>query len=291
MSKMWLVYWAGHNTLLRIAIMILAFSVIFARAGLPQTCPVCPTPNGACTASSLVSVLANFCLYPQTGCGGTNSTAFEVGGGPCCRPPGTPIIIDVDGSGFNLTSAEDGVDFDFFAIGAAVRMAWTAIGSTNAFLVRDLYGDGKIADGTEMFGNLTSQPPSSNKNGFAALAQYDSDGDGWIDDGDPVWPSLWLWIDTNHDGVSEPGELHTPASLGVERISVKYKEVDRVDANGNEFRYTARINDDGRRATYDVILTYVFLGAQGVPAAAVSKPATVDLERISAMDLLVLPQE
>jgi hypothetical protein len=130
--------------------------------------------------------LANFCDYPQTGCGYPASTPFQVGGGPCCRPPGTPIIIDVDGKGFYLTSPEDGVEFDFFAAGRAVRIAWTSQGSTNAFLVRDLYGDGRIVDGTEMFGNLTEQPASQDENGFAALAQYDSNGDGWIDQEDPI---------------------------------------------------------------------------------------------------------
>jgi hypothetical protein len=149
------------------------------------------------------------------------------------------------------------VDFDFFAVGRPVRIAWTARGSTNAFLVRDLYGDGKIVDGTEMFGNLTQQPPSQNENGFAALAQYDSNGDGWIDKSDPIWPSLLLWVDENHNGISDTGELHAPDSLGVSRISVRYKEVGRVDANGNRFRYRAAIDDVGARFAYDVFLMYL----------------------------------
>ena len=182
---------------------------IFCCGAAAQSCASCPTNNGACLASSPVSVLADFCRYPGSGCGGTASQAFTVGGGPCCRPTGTPIVIDVDGSGFQLTSVANGVQFDFFDNGSAIQMAWTASGSTNAFLVRDLYGDGKIVDGTEMFGNLTAQPPSTNPNGFAALAQYDDNGDGWIDAQDAIWPSLLLWIDANHNGISEPGELHT----------------------------------------------------------------------------------
>lgn len=49
---------------------------------------------------------------------------------------GTPIIVDVDGSGYHLTSAKDGVRFDFFGSGTPVQMAWTAKASTNAFLVK-----------------------------------------------------------------------------------------------------------------------------------------------------------
>lgn len=144
--------------------------VVLISATLAAQCPTsCPTPNGACTASSPVSVLADFCKYPQTGCGGTAPQPFTVGGGPCCRPSGTPIIIDTDGSGFQLTSAPDGVLFDFFGVDKPVQIAWTTRGSTNAFLVRDLHGDGRIVDGTEMFGNLTAQPPNANPNGFGHL--------------------------------------------------------------------------------------------------------------------------
>jgi hypothetical protein len=92
--------------------------------------------------------------------------------------------------------------------------------------------------------------------GLLALAQYDSNGDGWIDTQDPIWPALLVWIDANHNGISEPGELHSLASLGIKRISVKYKEVLKTDANGNVFRYKAQINDEGARFAYDVILEY-----------------------------------
>src|ERR1700685_3787322 len=51
--------------------------------------------------------------------------------GPEPRCP-SPIIIDTDGKGFHLTSAEDGVQFDITGDGRLTQMAWTASGSTNA---------------------------------------------------------------------------------------------------------------------------------------------------------------
>jgi len=126
----------------------------------------------------------------------------------CC--PCTPIIIDTSGNGFVLTSAASGVKFDMSGRGYPVQIAWTAPGSTNAFLALPA-ADGLIHSGLQLFGNYSPQPPSSTPNGFAALAVYDDpknggNGDGIIDSGDAIFSYLRLWIDTNHDGVSQPNE-------------------------------------------------------------------------------------
>ena len=59
----------------------------------------------------------------------------------------SPIIIDTDGKGFHLTSARNGVLFDIAGDGHLVQMAWTAAGSTNAFLA--LPHNGEILTGKE----------------------------------------------------------------------------------------------------------------------------------------------
>jgi len=159
----------------------------------------------------------------------------------------TPIIIDTEGEGFHLTSAENGVTFDIRGDGQPMRISWTAPGYHNAFLALDRDGNGAITSGKELFGNITAQPQSATPNGFLALAEFDKpenggNGDGVIDEQDAVFSKLVLWIDDDHDGISQPGELHGLSEFGIHSLSISYFESRKTDEFGNQFRYKARVN-------------------------------------------------
>lgn len=188
---------------------------------------------------------------------------FGTGGepGPC-----SPVILDVIGKGFHLTGPTDGVQFDIVGNGHPIQIAWTEAGSGNAFLVLDRNGNGTIDDGHELFGNFTYQPESPHPNGFLALAVYDQplnggNGNGVIDDQDSMFSSLRLWMDENHDGISQSRELFALSALGVYSVSLDYRTMMRRDDHGNVFRYRSLVNPnlrpgetDVNRAAYDVFL-------------------------------------
>jgi hypothetical protein len=169
-------------------------------------------------------------------------------GDPSCTGCVSPLLIDRDGNGFHLTDVEGGVLFDIDADGMPDRVAWTRADSEDAWLAYDRNGNGAIDDGSELFGNHTpafaepSMRLMTAPNGFDALRfmqmpDYGSSvGDEVMDARDAPFGDLLLWIDRNHNGLSEPEELQRAAEAGLVSIGLSYDEKRRRDGHGNEFR-------------------------------------------------------
>lgn len=115
---------------------------------------------------------------------------------------GSPLVLDLDGNGIEVKPS--GTSFDLYGLGRAVSTTWISRG--DALLSWDRNGNGRIDNGTELFGDATAAESGLASDGFHALSALDANHDGRLDKRDPTFRSLLLWKDDG-DGISAPGEL------------------------------------------------------------------------------------
>ncbi len=119
--------------------------------------------------------------------------------------PVDPLVVNIDGS---PTSFQDNkASFDLNSDGAQESIPFVAPGS--GFLVVDKNGDGIVNDGSELVGAATG-------NAYQELKGYDSDNNGWIDEGDPIFNSLKVWSKTGDN----QDKVQTLTDAGIGAISV-----------------------------------------------------------------------
>ena len=120
----------------------------------------------------------------------------------------SPLILDLDGDGVETIGTDEKVYFDHDNNGFAESTGW--VGADDGLLVRDINNNGKIDNGTELFGNnsvLSSGQKAAN--GFEALAELDSNSDGVFNGSDTAWNQVKVWKDANQNGEVDSGELLT----------------------------------------------------------------------------------
>lgn len=94
-----------------------------------------------------------------------------------------PLVINLDSD--TATVSDQKFYFDLDADGVEEEISF--LGSGSGFLAYDKNNDGVINDGSELFGTRSGD-------GFADLAKYDEDGNGWIDENDSIFNDLKIWI-------------------------------------------------------------------------------------------------
>ncbi len=163
-----------------------------------------------------------------------------------CSPLNTcqsPIIVNLDGKGLEFSGPDDPVRFDLGALGYKELITWTKRGSSDAFLVLDLNGNGCVDNGRELFGNYTLLSDGHMAgNGYVALAQYDEPAeggnrDGVIDRFDAIYSRLRLWTDINHDGIAQVSEVVSLTDAGLVALDLNYHRSERRDRYGNRLRF------------------------------------------------------
>lgn len=121
-----------------------------------------------------------------------------------------PLVINLD---TDVTKLSDQTFyFDLDADGEEEEISML---KGSGYLALDKNGDGVINDGSELFG-------TKNGDGFADLARYDEDGNGWIDENDSIWSKLKIWCkDENGNDV-----LYKLSDKGVGAICLKNVSTD-----------------------------------------------------------------
>ncbi len=108
-----------------------------------------------------------------------NSFSLNFGNANLCDP----LVVNFDAASAGLSNVK--FSFDLDADGTSDQVSALLKGS--GFLALDKNEDGVINDGNELFGTQSGD-------GFADLASYDSDGNDWIDENDPIYDKLRIWV-------------------------------------------------------------------------------------------------
>jgi hypothetical protein len=124
-----------------------------------------------------------------------------------------------------------------------VKTATGWLKGDDGFLVLDRNGNGTIDNGGELFGDNTKLGNGVNAtDGFAALADVDTNYDHIIDVNDGIFPLLKVWQDLNQDGISQANELKTLTELGITALATTGIKAGQTQ-NGNLISLTGTYNN------------------------------------------------
>ncbi|MBF0405921.1 MAG: hypothetical protein HQM10_01100 [Candidatus Riflebacteria bacterium] len=150
-----------------------------------------------------------------------------------------PLVLDLNGSGINLTSADDGAIFDIDGDGSLDKTAW--VQGDTALLVYDENENGTIDNGKELFGDQNGEA-----NGFEELKKYDDNGDNVIDNKDKIFNALKVYRDLNGDRKIGQNELTSLSGTGIEKLNLNF-QASSQSANGNSIILTGNyVTTDGK---------------------------------------------
>jgi hypothetical protein len=142
-----------------------------------------------------------------------------------------PLIIDLDGNGFNLTTEETGAYFDLDKNGFAESTGW--VSGNDIVLAMDRDNNGFIDNGGELFGDQTILKNGQRAvSGVQALAEFDTNLDGKIDANDADFNKLY--------GIKADGSLISMEEAGISSISLTATDVNQT-INENTLARTVEV--------------------------------------------------
>ncbi len=134
------------------------------------------------------------------------SIGFQLHAGAALKDP---LVINFSGTAAELTGRTFEFDLDVDGEAELVHQ----LNEQSGYIALDKNANDQVDDGSELFG-------ATSGNGFKELAQYDSDGNGFIDEADPIWEQLRIWVQHNDGSQS----MFTLADKGVGALYLGYTE-------------------------------------------------------------------
>ncbi|QID18144.1 hypothetical protein G3580_11150 [Nitrogeniibacter mangrovi] len=149
------------------------------------------------------------------------------------RYPRDPLALDLDGDGLETIGADGTVLFDHDGDGVRRGTGW--VKSDDGLLVLDKDGNGSIDSGAELFGiDYVKSDATRATDGFDALRDLDSNGDGIFNASDARFADMQVWRDLDQDGVSDDGELISLTDAGIASIDLNATAGLKNLAGGNQ---------------------------------------------------------
>ncbi|WP_286828841.1 beta strand repeat-containing protein, partial [Kordiimonas sp. UBA4487] len=167
-----------------------------------------------------------------------------------------PIVLDLDGDGFDLVAISDSnAWYDMDGDGAVERTGW--VGADDGILAYDRDGNGAIAGENEIsfLDDLAGATTD-----LEGLAGFDTNGNGQFDSGDDAFANFVVWVDADGDGVSTASELTSLTDMGIVAIDLGLTSTGQTasDDGNNAVLNTADViwSDSSVSSAGDVALAY-----------------------------------
>lgn len=165
----------------------------------------------------------------------TEESSFSLRAGDALKDP---LVINYGGAAAGLSNEKFSFDLDMNGTPDQISL----LKSGSGFLALDNNANGKIDDGSELFGPKTDS-------GFGELREYDSDENAWIDENDPIFNKLRIWMkdDSGNDKLMALGEVGIGA-IYLGHVSTEFT-LRQLDVQGRIRDTGVFLKEDGQVGT------------------------------------------
>ncbi len=222
--------------------------------------------RGSRSVASISSVFVHYADNPLVKKVSDEATGVDTRaiGSEDCDLKASPLVIALGKNikKIDLSAPTKGIKFDIAGLNALPmandkkQISWFKKSMADYYFIALPNRLGEVASIDELFGDNTYGPDHKfAANGYAALAKYDEDRDGYITPKDKIWSQLRLWQDKNLDGKGLGAELTTLDKHGIVSIDLSFDpHYSEYDQYGNEtkMKSVVKMSDGSLNLVFDL---------------------------------------